>query len=275
MTGLPTVHAQVKLHSTLSFFRRQKANYYGSLLESSAVCLGSDPDGEVYVPFRDLLPMVHPNDIVFDGWDISSLDLGRAMERAQVLDWSLQEKLRPHMDQLKPRPSIYIAEFIAANQEQRADNILRGSKAEQVDQIRRDICDFRKKSGVDKVIVLWTANTERFCDVIPGVNDTVENLLRTIQTGGEVSPSTMFAVASILEGCAYINGSPQNTFVPGAMDLAVQRGVFIGGDDFKSGQTKIKSVLVDFLVSAGIKVTLYNKDVTECSETTVKIQVQL
>ena len=32
-----------------------------------------------------------------------------------------------------------------------------------------------------------------------------------------------------------------------------KRGVFIGGDDFKSGQTKIKSVLVDFLVSSGIK----------------------
>ena len=27
------------------------------------------------------------------------------------------------------------------------------------------------------------------------------------------------------------------------------------GDDFKSGQTKIKSVLVDFLVSAGLKPT--------------------
>lgn len=62
-------------------------------------------------------------------------------------------------------------------------------------------------------------------------------------------------MASILEGCAYINGSPQNTFVPGVIDLAVQKGVFIGGDDFKSGQTKIKSVLVDFLVSAGIKVS--------------------
>jgi len=37
--------------------------------------------------------------------------------------------------------------------------------------------------------------------------------------------------------------------------------VFIGGDDFKTGQTKIKSVLVDFLVSAGIKptaITSYN-----------------
>ena len=31
------------------------------------------------------------------------------------------------------------------------------------------------------------------------------------------------------------------------------RGVHIAGDDFKSGQTKMKSVLVDFLVTAGIK----------------------
>lgn len=69
-----------------------------------------------------------------------------------------------------------------------------------------------------------------------------------------MSPSTLFAVASILEGCAYINGSPQNTFVPGAVELAAQRRVFIGGDDFKSGQTKLKSVLVDFLVGAGLKV---------------------
>ncbi|XP_036377527.1 inositol-3-phosphate synthase 1-B-like [Megalops cyprinoides] len=233
----------------------KKANYFGSLLQASTVCLGSGPDGDVYVPFRDLLPMVHPNDIVFDGWDISSMDLGQAMERAQVLDWALQEQLRPHMAKLKPRPSVYIPEFIAANQEQRADNLIVGTKAEQVEQIRKDICDFKEKSGVDKVIVLWTANTERFCDIIPGINDTADNLLAAIQTGAEVSPSTLFAVASILEGCAYINGSPQNTFVPGAVELAVQRGVFIGGDDFKSGQTKVKSVLVDFLVSAGIKPT--------------------
>uniref|UniRef100_A0A667ZM13 inositol-3-phosphate synthase n=1 Tax=Myripristis murdjan TaxID=586833 RepID=A0A667ZM13_9TELE len=233
----------------------KRANYFGSLLQASTVCLGSGPEGEVNVPFCDLLPMVHPNDIIFDGWDISSMDLGRAMERAQVFDWSLQEKLRPHMSCLKPRPSIYIPEFIAANQQNRADNVLTGTMSEQVEQIRADIRDFRQSSGVDKVIVLWTANTERFCDIIPGVNDTAQNLLAAIQSGAEVSPSTLFAVASIQEGCAYINGSPQNTFVPGAVELAVQRGVFIGGDDFKSGQTKIKSVLVDFLVSAGIKPT--------------------
>ena len=42
---------------------------------------------------------------------------------------------------------------------------------------------------------------------------------------------------------------PQNTFVPGVMELAEEHKVYIGGDDFKSGQTKMKSVMVDFLVS--------------------------
>ena len=54
--------------------------------------------------------------------------------------------------------------------------------------------------------------------------------------------------------CSFINGSPQNTNVPGVIDLAGKHKVFIGGDDFKSGQTKMKSVLVDFLVSSGLKV---------------------
>jgi len=89
---------------------------------------------------------------------------------------------------------------------------------------------------------------------VAGVNDTADNLLKAIERGeAEISPSTLFAVASVLEGCSYINGSPQNTFVPGAMELAERHNVLIGGDDFKTGQTKIKSVLVDFLISSGIK----------------------
>lgn len=66
------------------------------------------------------------------------------------------------------------------------------------------------------------------------MNDTATNLLESIEKGeSEVAPSTVFAVASILEGVPYINGSPQNTFVPGVIDLAVQHNVYIGGDDFK------------------------------------------
>ncbi|XP_010845610.1 PREDICTED: inositol-3-phosphate synthase 1 [Bison bison bison] len=233
---------------------RKEANYYGSLTQAGTVSLGLDAEGkEVFVPFSSLLPMVAPDDLVFDGWDISSLNLAEAMRRAQVLDWGLQEQLWPHMEAMRPRPSVYIPEFIAANQSARADNVIPGTRAQQLEQIRRDIRDFRSSAGLDKVIVLWTANTERFCEVIPGLNDTAENLLRTIQLGLEVSPSTLFAVASILEGCAFLNGSPQNTLVPGALELAWQRRVFVGGDDFKSGQTKVKSVLVDFLIGSGLK----------------------
>lgn len=39
----------------------------------------------------------------------------------------------------------------------------------------------------------------------------------------------------------------------GVIEYAIENDSLIGGDDFKSGQTKVKSVLVDFLVGAGIK----------------------
>jgi myo-inositol-1-phosphate synthase len=104
--------------------------------------------------------------------------------------------------------------------------------------------------------VIWTANTERYADVLQGVNDTAENLLKAIEAGHpEIAPSTIFAVACILDGVPFVNGSPQNTFVPGAIELAEQHKSFIGGDDFKSGQTKMKSALVDFMVNAGLKLT--------------------
>ena len=115
---------------------------------------------------------------------------------------------------------------------------------------------FKASNQLDKVIVLWTANTERFADIITGVNDTAENLLAAIEAGhAEISPSTIFAVASIYERSPFINGSPQNTFVPGVIDLAEKEKAFIGGDDFKSGQTKMKSSLVDFMINAGLKLT--------------------
>lgn len=80
--------------------------------------------------------------------------------------------------------------------------------------------------------------------------------MRAVKAGhDEVSPSTVFAIACIKEGVPFINGSPQNTFVPGAIELAEQHKSYIGGDDFKSGQTKMKSALVDFLINAGIKLT--------------------
>merc|ERR1711939_960617 len=177
---------------------------------------------------------------------------------AKVLEPGLKSLVRKEMSGMKPLPSIYYPDFIASNQEDRADNVVSGSKAsmEHVEHLRKDIRDFKQANGLDKVIVMWTANTERYADIVPGVNDTADNLMNSIKNGhAEVAPSTVFAVACILENAPFINGSPQNTFVPGCVQLAEKHNAFIGGDDFKSGQTKMKSALVDFLISAGIKLT--------------------
>ncbi|KAI9282290.1 hypothetical protein BY458DRAFT_449587 [Sporodiniella umbellata] len=234
----------------------QHPNYFGSVTQSSTVRLGSDADGkDVHVPLKDLLPMVNPTDIVIGGWDISSKNLAESMERAQVLEYDLQRQLVKEMSQMTPLPSIYYPDFIAANQSDRADNVISDdNKRSHVERIRQDIKDFKENNNLDKVVVVWTANTERYADLLEGVNDTADNFLAAVeQSHPEVSPSSIFALACIESGVPFINGSPQNTFVPGLLQIAERHHAFIGGDDFKSGQTKMKSALVDFLVNAGIK----------------------
>lgn len=247
----------------------QTANFYGSLVLASTLKLGTDSTtGEdIHVPFSNLAPFASPTEVVIGGWDLSRMDLGTALDRSAVLEPDLKRQLRQEMQSMKPLPSIYYPSWIAANQESRADNLIDTreiANSDHLETIRSHIREFKASNSLDLVVVLWTANTERFAEIIPGQNDTAEALLESIKNGNcsEISPSCMFAVASLLEGCPFINGSPQNTCVPGVIELAskVENG-FLGGDDFKSGQTKVKSVLVDYLVSAGIKpiaITSYN-----------------
>lgn len=119
------------------------ANYYGSVVMGSTVKLGTEAatHKEVNVPFRDILPMVHPNDLVVGGWDISGMNLADAMDRAAVLEPSLKSLVRKDLARMTPLPSIYYPDFIAANQEDRADNLIPGSKAcnAHVEKIRQDI----------------------------------------------------------------------------------------------------------------------------------------
>lgn len=158
-------------------------NYYGSLTQSSTVKIGTDhkTGKPVYIPFHSLLPMVHPNDLVISGWDISGMNLGDAMKRAKVLDYDLQRQLYPYLSEMTPLPSIYHESFIAMNQGERADNIIPGDRQHQLEVIRENLRDFKAKHQLEKVIVLWTATTERFSAILPGVNDTASALLQAIK----------------------------------------------------------------------------------------------
>ena len=151
--------------------REVKANYLGSLTQCSTVRLGNNAVGDpVHIPLKNLLPMVEPNDVEIGGWDISGMPLGDAMQKAKVLDVDLQRQLYDDMQQIVPLPSVYFPSFIAANQRDRATHVLTGSKQQQMEQIRKDIREFKASRSCDKVIVLWTANTERFAEVLLSVH---------------------------------------------------------------------------------------------------------
>ena len=62
----------------------RKPTYWGSVTQASTCRVGNYLGDEVFTPFKSLLPMVNPDDIVLGGWDISNFNLADAMGRAKV-----------------------------------------------------------------------------------------------------------------------------------------------------------------------------------------------
>jgi len=113
---------------------------------------------DVYRPIKDLLPMVDPCEMEISGWDISGHNLYESCKRARVLEPTLIEQLREDLERIRPLKAALNPDFIAANQSDRSDNVFEGTNQEIIARLRQDIRDMKAK--VDKVIVLWTANTE-------------------------------------------------------------------------------------------------------------------
>ncbi|KJP85575.1 hypothetical protein AK88_04796 [Plasmodium fragile] len=235
----------------------KKANYLGSVFLSSNVRLGYDAKNleHSYCPIHKLIEVYNPENITFGGWDLNNLNLKDCLVRNKVFEQDLVEKIKDDMNYV-PLKSVYFkGNFIAANQQKRVNNILVGkNKLEVLEQVRKQIGCFKKTNNLDEVIVLWSGNTEKNIAHIPGVNDTYENILLACKNNHpSVSPSIVYALASVLENCPFINSSPQNTLVNGVVQLAQEKGIFIVGNDLKTGQTKIKNFLLDFYFGTGLK----------------------
>jgi len=53
----------------------------------------------------------------------------------------------------------------------------------------------------------------------------------------------------------YLNGSPQNTFHKAIVEYAREKKSFIAGSDFKSGQTRFKTIMSDYLIGSGLRLS--------------------
>ena len=227
--------------------------FLGSISQMGSVHIGYDDRGTPHSRlFKEITPMYEPDELVVGGWDICSDDLYTSALKSRVIELALLTQMKEDLSKIVPLPSIFNPSFVATNQVDRANNILCASTLRaKVDQIKSDIATFQATHNLQKTVIMWTASTERFHD---GKWANATELLKAVEANDpEIPPSILFAIAAIESGCIFINGSPQNTIVPSVIDLARQHGTFVGGEDFKTGQTKLKSVLVDWLVSSGIR----------------------
>lgn len=70
--------------------------------------------------------------------------------------------------------------------------MLTGTNQELIDAVRSDIRDMKEKT--DKVVVLWTANTEMF--LLPEIN-TIDDLETRIKDNIPLPASVLYCVAAI------------------------------------------------------------------------------
>jgi myo-inositol-1-phosphate synthase len=83
--------------------------------------------------------------------------------------------------------------------------------------------------------------------------DKLEDLHARIKNNIPLPASVLYCVAAIEESILYLNGSPQNTFHPAIVEYAKEKGGLLAGSDFKSGQTRYKTIMSDFLIGAGLR----------------------
>ena len=107
-----------------------------------------------------------------------------------------------------------------------------------------DIERFRSENGCDRLVMVWCGSTEAYSE--PGaVHQSIETFERGLMDSHvEISPSQIYAYAALQSRVPYANGAPNlSCDLPCILELAHRNGVPIGGKDFKTGQTLMKTIL--------------------------------
>jgi myo-inositol-1-phosphate synthase len=119
------------------------------------------------------------------------------------------------------------------------------SKWDLAQMVMDEINTFKKEKNLDRVVMIWCASTEIYQEVIPGVHDTIANFEKALkESHPAVAPSMIYAYAALKLGIPFANGAPNLCLeAPELEQLANENKVPIGGKDFKSGQTLMKTIL--------------------------------
>ena len=221
--------------------RKGLAKPVGSMTQYDRIRVGEGADKK-YLKYNEIVPIADLNDIVFAAWDVYPANAFESAVNAEVLRAKDILPVKEELEAIKPLPAAFDHNYAKRLD---GDNIMHGAtRWEMVENLRKDIRDFKEKNGLDRVVVLWAASTEVYVPVDEKVHYTLEALEAAMKADDRehIAPSMCYAYAALSEGAPFIMGAPNTTVdIPAMWELAEKTGMPIAGKDFKTGQTLVKS----------------------------------
>jgi myo-inositol-1-phosphate synthase len=226
----------------VELIRRGKAKPIGSLTQMGTIRLGKRTEGRAPL-IKEFVPLADLQDLVFGAWDPVPDNAYQSCLHCGVLDKHEHvEPIKEFLQGIAPMPAAFDQNYVKRLE---GKNVKQGrSKKDLAEALRKDIRDFKAKHGCDRLVIVWCASTEIF--LTPGpAHQTLAAFEKAMETNDQsIAPSMLYAYAAIMEGVPFANGAPNLTCdIPALEQLAKDKGVAIGGKDFKTGQTMIKTVL--------------------------------
>ena len=212
-----------------------------SLTQMGTIRLGKRTDGRT-PKIKDFVKLANLEDLVFGGWDVFPDDAYQAALKAGVLDAKDLSKAEKFLKTIKPMKAVFDQNYV---KNLHGTHIKKGkNKFDLAQQLREDIRDFKKKNKCDRLVMVWCASTEVFLKA-EAVHQSLESFEKGLKENHPaIAPSMIYAYAAISEGVPFANGAPNLTVdIPALEEFAKAKNVPVGGKDFKTGQTLIKTVL--------------------------------
>ena len=213
----------------------------GSLTQMGTIRLGKRTDGHSPL-IKDFVPLAGLDDLVFGGWDVFPDDAYDSAIHAGVLPKDQLDQIKDKLQTVKPMPAVFDRNYVKRLEGSNVKSMK--SKWDAVLEVRDDIKRFKADNGCERLVMIWCGSTEIY--MAPHeVHDTIESLEKAIKENHQaIPPSMIYAYAALQEGVPFLNGAPNLTVdVPAMVELAKQQGVCLGGKDFKTGQTLMKTLL--------------------------------
>jgi myo-inositol-1-phosphate synthase len=232
--------------------KKELAQPVGSLTQMASIRLGKRTENR-FPKVKDFVPLADLSDVVFGGWDVYEDNVYDAAVKAKVLDKALLDQIKPELESIKPMKAVFDKTYIQNLDGQNVKQAAR--KYDLAQQVMEDIENFQKANNCSRVVLVWCGSTEKYIQENE-VHATIDSFEAGLENNDPlIAPSMIYAYAAIKMGVPFANGAPNLTCdIPALIELARQTETPIGGKDFKTGQTLMKTILAPGLQARSLGV---------------------